>query len=155
MRLRTLAIGLGLVCAAPVLAFLGVRHLIGSADEITDTELRIDNLAGADFEVTYTNFDGIAKDEWMSVYVSKAKPGPEPWYRRWSNRRELLFRYDPGNYRERLPAIRESGSNRIRISVPRVSAIFCATKSWRNLSVEYDIGQVFYPTAGAQRACEH
>jgi hypothetical protein len=50
-----------------------------------------------------------------------------------------------------LPVIRASGRDRIVIAVPRVSSVLVKAKSWRNVSIEYEIGKTDYPEMDAHR----
>jgi hypothetical protein len=112
---------------------------------MTEAEAKIANLSGADFEITYTNCDTLAKSEFVSVYVSRAKVSDEPFYSRWREKKTLLFRYDPWTADGPFPVISPSGPKRISISVPKVSHIFLKGRSWNGISVDYQIGHVEYP----------
>jgi hypothetical protein len=69
---------------------------------ITETQLRIHDLNGHDYEVKYTNSDGLSKDENVSVYASRSKKDGELPFIGWFRKKTLLFEYDPGiaNLRE-------------------------------------------------------
>src|SRR5882762_6736467 len=54
---------------------------------ITEETMRVPNLSGMKFEVTYTNCDTLVKQEAISIYVSKAAVSGESLFARWSNRK--------------------------------------------------------------------
>jgi hypothetical protein len=110
----------------------------------TRTEVRLHNIGGDDYEVTYTSSDTLAKNEWISVYVSKTRSGVDSLVPDWLQKKTLLFRYDPAISID-PPAIEEVGPHVIRISISRVSSIFYKRGSWDDLSIEYQIGSVDYP----------
>jgi hypothetical protein len=107
--------------------------------------MKITNLSGGDFEITYTNCDTLAKEEFVSVYVSKAGGNKTSLFARWLNKRTLLFQYDPGMWNSPLPLVRASGQNRILISIPKVSSVIFQSRSWENFPVDYEIGHIDYP----------
>jgi hypothetical protein len=110
---------------------------------MTEELKTIANLSGMKVEVIYTNCDTLAKEDSVSVYVSKAHDGGESWFARWSNQRTLIFSYVPG--RSNTPSIKLSGDERILISIPDVSSIYFQGRKWRNMSIEYNIGRIYYP----------
>jgi hypothetical protein len=135
-----------LLYLAIVLVPLGIAYaFLADFGVISETKAKLSNLSGADFEVTYTNSDRLAKEEYVSVYISRTALNRTSAFDRWRNKRTLLFRYDPGRWDAPLPSISNSGPNKILIAVPRVSSITRQSKSWENLSVDYEIGYVDYP----------
>src|SRR5579863_4759123 len=92
-----------LVCFAGAIALLGVAYAslmaIGLAPSpyarMTATEEKITNLSGGDLEITETSIDSFAKEEFISIYISKAGVKGESLVAKWFRKRTLLFRYDP------------------------------------------------------------
>ena len=107
----------------------------------TSTEARLNNVAGYDYEVTYTNSDTLAKNEWMSVYVSKSGTGFLPY---WLHKKTLLFRYDPAASIH-APLIKAIDGNTVKISIPEVSSVFVKKTELDGLTIKYEIGKVDYP----------
>jgi hypothetical protein len=134
-----IAVALGTVYAI----FVAVLKIPGAC--ITEEMRTIPNLSGMKFEVTYTNCDTIAKDEAVRVYVSRAAVPGESLLARWSNRKTLLFRYDPERYDSPLPSIVVPSNDRILISIPEVSSVSLKNRKWRNVSIDYNIGHIDYP----------
>lgn len=134
------------------LAGMGLAPTQGT--RFTETKMSVRNLAGADFEVTYTNADTLAKEEFISVYASNANEGKTSWLRRIFVGKTLLFRYDPAMVEGTLPTITSSGPRKINISIPRISSVIFQREKWGNLSINYDIGRIDYPTgtSASQRA---
>jgi len=116
---------------------------------MTESKVRITNLSGGDFEITDTDCDFLAKEEFVSVYVSRARTNGGSLLAKWFRGKTLLFRYDPAMLDSPLPVIRASGSNRILISIPRVSSVMFQSKKWNNVSIDYEIEQVDFPVTGA------
>jgi hypothetical protein len=116
---------------------------------LSENQMTIPNLSGMKFEVIYTNCDTLAKEEEISVYVSGADVNGESVLAKWSNRRTVLFRYDPWSNDTPLPSIQAAGNDRILISVPRVSSVDLQTRKWRNVTIDYNIGDIEYPQGGA------
>lgn len=147
MLTRTIRWGIGsimvLMAAYIVLVLAGVAPQRFSCN--SQREMKLTNIAGHDFEITYTNCDVLAKEEFVSVYISSTKDNRKWWVPEWLIRKKLLFRYDPAMPTDSLPSIRVSGQNRISISIPRVSSVIFASKKWENVSVDYQIGHVDYP----------
>jgi hypothetical protein len=141
---------------ASALVLLGIAYVFLAAvglaptpfTRMTETKMKVTNLSSGDFEVTYTNSDSLAKEEFVSVYVSKSG---QSFFTKWIPRKTLLFRYDPAMSNSPLPSISASGSNRILISIPRVSSVIFQTRSWGNVSVDYEIGHVDYSGTGASQ----
>jgi hypothetical protein len=100
-------------------------------------------LSGMRFEVVYTNCDTLAKEEDVSVYAADSQEG----FRgpNFSNRRTLLFSYDPGSDGNPRPTIEASGDHRIVISVQKVSSVAFQCRKWRNVSLDYRIEKIEYP----------
>ena len=108
----------------------------------SETKLDLSDVSGADIEVVYTNSDSLAKQEGISVYISKASKGKAAWVGKAFRRKVLLFKYDPGSPDEALPSIISPAVNRLVISVPRVSSISFQRKQWNGISVAYQIGRI-------------
>ena len=141
-----------LYCASIVVALAAVYVILVATGRIplpgaciTEEKMRIPNLSGMEFEVTYTNCDTLAKQEAISIYVSRAAVNGESLFARWLNRKTLLFRYDPARWDSPAPSINATGNGRILISIPEVSSVFFQTRKWRNVSVDYNIGHTDYP----------
>src|SRR5258708_33998269 len=131
-----------LTVAYIVLVHTGIVPNRLSCNSQTETELP--NISGHDFEITYANCDVLAKEEFVSVYISSTKANRKWWIPGWLNRKALLFRYDPAMWKAPLPSIRASGQDRIVISIPRGSSLIVENRKWRNVSVDYEIGHVDY-----------
>jgi hypothetical protein len=123
-------------------ALFGFRAWVKNTTEITETRMKIANLAGGDIEVTDTDVDAMAHYEYVTVYYDSVG---ESRFHKLTHRRTVLFQYDPGSYDTPLPSITSLGDSRIKISLPRVSSIFFQRKKWENLSIDYQIGTVEYP----------
>jgi hypothetical protein len=126
------------------LRFTGVNDPNACISEQLKT---IPDLAGARVEIVYTNCDTLAKQENVSVYFSPAAVKGKSWFTKWTNRRALVFRYDPGRPDNPLPSITRPSQSTILISIPEVSSISYQNRKWANMSVNYDIGRVDYPAA--------
>src|ERR1700736_3442555 len=112
--------GLALIGAIVLYVRIVVLHLAPiPGAEISETKMELRNVAGADFEVVETDYDGFSKEEFVSVYVWKAGRRSN-WMGQLAHRKDLLFRYDP-SWDESIPIIEATGPNSIRISVERVS----------------------------------
>jgi hypothetical protein len=110
---------------------------------MTEELKTIPNLSGMRFEVTYTNCDTLAKEEEVTVYVSRAPVKGESLAARWSNRKTPIFRYVPG--RLGAPSIEASGDDRILISIPDISSVYRQVRTWQNVHIDYSIGHIYYP----------
>jgi hypothetical protein len=108
---------------------------------LTEEFKQVPNLSGMRFEVKYENCDALAKTENVMVYVSRASGPGDSAFAIWSNRRTLLFGYDPG-YPAAAPLILAPSKDRILISIPVVSSIWLQKRKWENVSIEYDVGRV-------------
>jgi hypothetical protein len=135
-----------------ILLLLGVGYVIlravGIVDPnacISETKGTIPDLSGARVEIIYTNCDTLAKDEAISVFISSAI-SRDSWFAKWRSRRSLVFRYDPGRPDNPLPHITNPSRSTILISVPEVSSIIYQNQRWRDMSIDYAIGKVDYPT---------
>lgn|GEM_PF-2896788 len=113
----------------------------------TETRQRIDDPSGFVFEVVDESCDTLAKDEAISVYARKAVSKGTWGFFGWRNQRTLLFRYDPGRPDNPLPSIKHPSQTTILISIPEVSSIVYQNRKWENMSVNYEIGRVDYPSA--------
>ncbi len=111
---------------------------------LTEDLTAIPNLSGMKVEATYTNCDTFAKEEVVSVYISRAVAPGEPFLARWRSQRTLIFRYDPGRPDNPPPSITANGRGRILISIPEVSSVLLETKKWQDISVDYNIGHIDY-----------
>ncbi len=151
----------GAAGGAGVLLLLGVAYvLLASVGLVpapftcmTETRARVTNLADGDFEITHTDCDTLAKEEFVSVWVAKAKRGS--WFAGLFPTRTLLFRYDPAMLDSPLPSIRAAGPHRIVISIPRVSSVMFQSRSWGDVSIDYEIEQVDYPAPGPSQQTPH
>ncbi len=119
----------------------------------SETEKRIVDISGYDFEIVDTDCDALAKEEFVSVYVSKTEGNKNPLLARLLRRKTLLFRYDPGMWNSPLPLVTASGPNKILVSVPIVSSVLFQRRDWEHAHISYDIGHIDYPeTAPSQQA---
>ena len=134
--------------AGAIVLLVAVYLISEYAGAQTETEMKIHNISGGDFEITYTSIDRIAKDEFISVSVSQAAASREPFFAKRFRRKTLIFRYDPGAWDSPLPSISASGPNRVLISIPEVSSLISQSRNWGNVSIDYDIGHVDYPGSG-------
>jgi hypothetical protein len=141
-RAKKLAAYVAVVITTLVGGVYGLRAWLMSGAEITETRMEIANLSGAQFQVTDTDYDALAKEEWVSIYVAAAG---DSHFARLIHRKTLLFQYDPWSYDAAMPTITSLGPHRIQISVPRVSSIRFKRADWKNLSIDYKIGFVEYP----------
>jgi len=119
----------------------------------SETEKRIVDISGYDFEIVDTDCDALAKEEFVSVYVSKTEGNKNPLLVKLLGRKTLLFRYDPAMWNSPLPLVTASGPNRILVSIPRVSSVLFQRRNWEHILINYDIGHVDYPgTVQSQEA---
>lgn len=130
------------IVAVPVFLFVILLFLengfglIGGPVCLTEVRGRLSGLSGLDFEISETGCSAIAKDDAVSVLVSKAG----------ERKKTLLFKYDPV-YVDPYPTITSIDEHTVEISISRVSFIFCRRDRWDALTVKYDIGVVDYPDA--------
>jgi hypothetical protein len=102
---------------------------------ITESDKKITDLSGFDFEITTTYCSGFAKSEHTKIYASKSGERGQT----------LLFEYDPIYFIE-LPTISIPEKTRIIIAVARVSSIVTSRDEWRGMKIEYNIGEISYPS---------
>jgi len=135
-------LALGLISATCLAVRFGLTRMVCGTEE----KLRVEELSGLRFEVTYLSCDTLAKDEAIRVYAETTAPDRAWFFRNWRNQRTLLFRYDPEREDSPLPIITRPSQSTIRISIPEVSSVSYQNRKWANMSVDYDIGRVDYPT---------
>jgi hypothetical protein len=136
------------LCVVGIAAGYAILRLSGIIDPgacISEQLQTVPNLSGTRIEIVYTNCDILAKSEAISVYFSRATAQGESWLARWMNRRTLVFRYDPGRPDNPLPSVTHPSKSKILISVPEVSSVAYQNRIWRDISIEYAIGKVYYP----------
>lgn len=133
---------IALWCCVSLLPFGCVYGCIDSAC-IRQTQTRIHNLAGYDFQAVDVDCDTLAKETWVNIYVSKSN--------RWWPTKKLVFQYDYWSYEDAPPTIRISGANSYDMAIPKVSEVFCETKRWKRLVFSYHIGYVEFPRASIER----
>lgn len=117
--------------------------LPGPGSDYSETKLELKNVAGTDLEVIETSTDGIAKDQYVSVYIYESGTRSNR-LARLLHPKELLFRYDPWNWDEPMPSIEAVGRSSIRISLARVSSVIYQRRAWKTIPVDYRIGFVEY-----------
>ncbi|HEY0307014.1 MAG TPA: hypothetical protein VGB94_02535 [Acidobacteriaceae bacterium] len=131
---------------ATFIALVGISYVIlRSRLNTAETVLTLTDIAEEDIEVTDNTFDGISKDEWISVYASRTRVGNKSLLYKWHQHRTEIFRYDPGRWDNPLPSIVATGPNSILISIPEVSSVTIKNKDADGLHVAYDIGHIDYP----------
>src|SRR5947209_18585224 len=142
----------GLLSAVGFVTVLGVAYLflrlVGITTPgacISEEMETLPDMSGAKVEVVYTGCHTIAKDETISVYFSRAAVNGESLFAKWVNGRTVVFRYDPGHPTS-LPAIELGGKDRVVISIPEVSSVVLRRQRWRNLTIDYTIGHIDYPS---------
>jgi hypothetical protein len=111
---------------------------------LTEVLKTIPDLSGMKFEITYENCDTLAKEEAVTVYVSKAVAG-NSLFSRWSNRKTPIFCYDPARYDNPPPLVQASGKDKILISIAEVSSVSLQRHKWRDISIDYSSGHIYYP----------
>jgi len=107
---------------------------------ITESRGKMLNISGHNFEISETNCDFIAKEDHINVLASK--PG--------QTKQTPIFVYSPG--RDPMPVIRSTGPHSIRISIADISSEILRMNNWEGLSIEYDIGEITYPSQTAETA---
>ncbi len=143
-------VGVAFVILTFAAVYISLRSFDASTACTSEAETVIPDLDGVGVEVTYTNCDTLAKDESISVYLSRSANKKDSWFARWRNHRALVFRYDPGRYDNPLPSITRPSLSTILISVPEVSSIMYQSRKWQDVSVGYQIGKVYYPAPPKQ-----
>jgi hypothetical protein len=129
---------------APLYIVLGLIGIVPMPrTDISETKLQVKDLSGADFQVIETDHDALAKEEFVSVYASESMDRSN-WLSHLIHRKQLLFRYDPWNWDEPMPTIKNVGPGRVQISVGRVSSIIFQRRDWKKVSIDYNIGFVEY-----------
>ena len=134
-------VALGLIFATGFV----IRSAVSRAVCDTDKKLNVE-ISGIRFEVEDVSCDVIAKDEEVNVYATKTTSEGHRFFPAWGNRRTLLFKYDPGRWDNPLPFITRPSKSSIHITVPEVSSIEYQIHKWDDISVDYDIGRVDYPS---------
>ncbi len=137
---------LGLIYATYLAIGFGLTRMACGTEE----KLKVEELSGLRFEVTYLSCDTLAKDEAIRVYAETTALDRAWFFPIWRNQRTLLFRYDPERPDSPLPTITRPSQSTILISVPEVSSISYQNRKWANMSVNYDIGRVEYPPAASK-----
>ncbi len=131
------AIGYGLTALILLTAaFLTAQYIRGIC--ITESRGKITNLSGYDFEISETNCDLIAKDDAVSVFVSRTG----------QTKQTPVFKFGPT--REVRPIIKLIDPHTIQISIAWVSDVYFKHDKWEDLSIEYDIGRIDYPSSSGQ-----
>lgn len=125
----------GLLTVA-VLFSLGPEFVRSMATE-TETRAVIEDVAGLTFEVTYTNEDTLAKSEFISVYARS--PGS-------TQRKRLLFQYDPGGGRTPNPDVIQLDGRTVLIHVDGASSILCESPRSDGIAFKYRVDHIVYPT---------
>lgn len=136
-------VAFGAICALS----MAIRFAFTRMACQTEQRLKIEGASGYTFEVEDTTCTTLGTDEAISVYARKAVPRGTWGFSGWRNQRTLLFRYDPGRPDNPLPLITHPSQTTILISIPEVSSIVFQNQKWENMSVNYEIGRVEYPTA--------
>lgn len=132
-RLAVLAIlGLGASCTYLLLPLLGIPIWIPGAC-ITETDAKISDVAGLDFEISYVNCDVIAKQESMRILVSRSG----------GSSKTAIFEYSPASLE--LPTITTIDQHTILISLKSVSSILQRRDKWSGWTIVYAIGEVRHP----------
>ena len=142
---RHIMVALATICIAAVLyVLLVVLGLIPAPTaESNTTVAEIADLNGKSVEITHTDSDLLAKDEYYSVYISDSTAQRHFW--NFQRKGSLIFRYDPASLNAPLPEIRVSGPNQLTISIHAVSSVLVKENSWKQTLIKYDIGHVDYP----------
>jgi hypothetical protein len=140
---------LGVLVALGGICVVGAAILIAYTRNACQTEerLKIEDPSGFTFDVVYESCDTLAKDEAISVYARKAASKGTRAFSGWRNQRTLLFRYDPMRADSPLPTISRQSPSTILISIPEISEINYQNHKWENISINYEIGRVYYPSA--------
>ena len=145
---RILALGVTAVVLAAVgyVIFDVVRKAQLPPRSETETRMLVTSVTGVDFEVTDTHINDSEKSEYVSIFVGEA--GTLAGSKRASgDKKTLVFRYAPGQWRDTLPLITSSEPNKVQVSIPGVSAVIYQQGKWKGVSIEYRIGMVAHPTS--------
>jgi len=119
-----------------------VRPVLYIPDACLSDTVATTSLFGAKLEAVYTNCDTLAKDESVRVYVSSVAEGAKAAK---NPSGEVIFDYDPsGN--QTAPSIEDVGDHKLLISISEVSSIFVQKRRWHDISIDYRIGHVWYPS---------
>jgi hypothetical protein len=137
------AVAVCLIFAMCLAVRFGLRRMACGTEE----KLKVEELPGLKFEVTYLSCDVLAKDEAIRVYAETTAPDRAWFFPGWRNQRTLLFSYDPENESGPLPTITRQSPSTILISVPEVSSISYQSRKWAKMSIDYSIGRVEYPSS--------
>ncbi len=100
---------------------------------ITKVEQSFINISGYDFQIESVDCDTIAKELYYKIYVTKTG----------NKARDLIFEYSPGTLV--IPNIKAIASKKIQISVSDVGAVYEQQTEYKDLSIDYEIGQIDYP----------
>ena len=135
------------ILAVVVFGWIGIGRGLKRIACGSEERLKVEELSGVRFEVTYLSCDTLAKDEAIRVYAERmALDGA--WFSKWRNKRTLLLRYDPAREDSPLPTIVRTSQSTILISIPEVSSISQQDQEWAGMSIKYDIGKIDYPSTG-------
>jgi hypothetical protein len=127
--------------------FLAARSALRRMSCGSEKTLKVEELTGFRFEMTYLSCDTLAKDEAIRVYAETTASDGTWFLSKWRNRRTLLFRYDPAGDGSPLPSITRPSQSTILISIPHVSSIQSQNRKWANMSINYQIGRVDFPAS--------
>ena len=134
---------LGVICTISI----AIRVVGNRVACSTEERFKTVDPSGITFEVEDTCCDTLAKDEHIRLYATKVTPKGAWGFWGLRNRRTLLIEYDPGRFDNPLPSINHPSQTTILISIPEVSSIVYQNRKWENMSVNYEIGRVDYPSA--------
>lgn len=137
----TLILAVAVVYAACIGIGRGLKKMACGSEE----KLKVEELSGVRFEVTYLSCDMLAKDEAIRVYAETTASDGAWFFPKWRNKRTLLFRYDPSREDSPLPRIVRTSQSTVLISIPEVSSISQQEHSWAGMSINYSIGKIDYP----------
>jgi hypothetical protein len=90
-------------------------------------------MSGYEFEFSETACDVIAKDDAITVFVTKSGVGAKT----------ALFKYDPGS--DELPQVTSVDAHTVRIAIGSISSVFFRKNEFGDLSITYAIGHIDYP----------
>jgi hypothetical protein len=139
-------VGIALVLGVVYLILVATGTIYLPGARYTEERMTLPNLSGMEFKIIYTTRARLfVTDYAINVYVRRAAVKEESLFARWSNRKTLLFRYDPENYDSPLPSIQAPGDDRILISIPRVSQVYFQSRKWGNVTIDYDIRKIDNP----------